>query len=352
MKIAFDIRPIVIKGNGIANYTKNIYHFLKNDKNIIVIECPYDRKKSKWQNILFHKWEKINLPKKLKKEKIKLYHSTRELGIPSKKVCKYISTIHDVIPCIMPEEYYPNKLKRYFLYTLQVKNAIKNSDIIITDSNYSKSDIIKHFKVDENKIRVVYLGIDNQFKTVEEEKILNTKAKLNINKKYILGIGGTEYRKNIKHLVEAFELFNKERKNEYILVIVGKLNCKYNIKGDNIKYTGYIIDEDLVALYNGAEVFVYPSLYEGFGLPPLEAMACGTPVVTSNITSIPEIIGDAAELVDPYKVLDIKKGIDKIIDDKFYREKLIQKAYEKIKEYSWEITVEKIKKIHQELVNN
>lgn len=356
MKIGFDIRPTKVKGNGIATYTSIIYKELSHQNEGIYefIDGPVDINHSLMAKAKFYWWNQVILPRKLRKEGFNIYHATKELEMPYIKACKYITTIHDVIPLILKEQYFTSKIRFFLFYQLKLWIAIKKADIIVTDSNHSKSDIIKHFGVDESRIRVVYNCIDERYKVLPDSEKLRIKSKFGISEdtNYILGIGANEYRKNSKSLIEAFEKYKADTKNNTKLVVIGK-KWKYSeveMATSDIIYTGYVSDEDLVALYNGAMVFVFPSLYEGFGLPPLEAMHCGTPVITSNTTSLPEVVGEAAVLVEPESIDQIKDAIIKIENDNEFRENLIMKGFEQIKKFSKERTINGIKNIYNELL--
>lgn len=356
MKIALDTRPMKIKGNGIGVYTRNIYDRLKNktDNEYTFIDGPIDITHSLKDKIKFYWWNQIKLPFNLKNKGIDIFHATKELEIPFFKPCKYITTIHDTIPYIFREQYFSSKLRWFLFYRLKLWIAVKNSDIIITDSIYSKNDIIKYFKVDPKIVKVVYLSADDKFKICEKSEVLMVKEKFGIapNDKYVLGIGGSEFRKNVVTLINSFKEFKKTDSQNIKLVIIGKQwkDSEFYGKDDDIIYTGFVEDNELVALYNGAHVFVYPSLYEGFGLPPLEAMACGTPVITSNTTSLPEIVGDAALLVNPESTIDISDALTKIFKEDSFRSSLIEKGFSRLKLYSLDRTVSEVQEIYKEVL--
>lgn len=349
MKIALNIELIQKLDNGIAIYTNNIYNRLKQKNNGRYEFYKYIlTPKNKWQRVKKLFWTNIYLPIKLKLRGISVYHNPDNVGLPFIKTCKFIVTIHDIVPYIFPKEYYPSQVN-FMKYRTKLLNTVKKADIILTDSIYSKNDLVKYLGVNENKIKVIYLGVDENIKRTSDEEIINTKKKLNIENKYILGIGGNEFRKNGVALVKAF---NEAKSQGYLkdhkLVIIGKnVNGAKEISENNdIILTGRVSENELLALYSGADVFVYPSLYEGFGLPPLEAMACGTAVITSNTTSIPEVVGDAAILVDPNETEEIKEAICKVLENASLKAELIEKGKERVKQFKWDKTVEEVEQIY------
>lgn len=219
-------------------------------------------------------------------------------------------------------------------------------DGIITVSQYSKKDILRFFpNFPKDRIFVTPLAADSSFKPLDKEKckkhVLN---RFNFSNDYILYVGGFSSRKNVNGLVKAFKKARTHLTREHTLVIVGSLKDEgVKIKdlvnelnlNNKVVFTGFIEDNYLPILYNGASLFVYPSLYEGFGLPPLEAMNCGTPVITSKVTSIPEVIDDAGILVDPYNVDELSFSIEKILNDDTYKNNLSFLGYERSKKFSW-----------------
>ncbi|WP_461207116.1 glycosyltransferase family 4 protein [Clostridium sp. DL1XJH146] len=360
MKIIFDIRPIRIKGNGIYSYTKNLREHLKLEElySYNEIDGVVDNNSKVIDKIKYHFWNQIVLPYKLYRKKANVYHATKESAMPLIKVCKYITTIHDIIPYIYKKEYFKNNFRWLLFYRVPLWIAIRTSDIIITDSEFSKKDIIKHLKVDENKIKVVYLTIEQHFREIdtEKKKFLYSKFGLSENQHYILGIGAKEFRKNSDTLIKAFQLYKIENEDDIKLIIVGEdWKSKSSSTGDEYKeivFTGYVSDEELVMLYNYAEVFVYPSIYEGFGLPPLEAMACGTPVITSKTTSIPEIVGNAAILVDPTNYFEIKEAISCVLHNKNLSSRLIKQGKIRVEKFKVENMINNINKIYDELLQS
>ncbi|WP_315288987.1 glycosyltransferase family 1 protein, partial [Leptotrichia massiliensis] len=272
--------------------------------------------------------------------------------IPKNIKGKVIITIYDTVFFSAPETMGDMKAISEYKY------AAERSDLIITISESAKSDIIKHFNVDEKKIQIVTPGIDLQkysynYTDIELE---NVRKKYDLPQNYILYLGTIEPRKNIERIVKAFKNYKKEVKDDLKLVIVGNKGWKYeNIMkliesmGTDIIITGYIDEEDKIPIYKLAQFFAFPSLYEGFGMPVLEAMAAGVPVVTSNVSSLPEVAGDAAILVDPLSEDEIFEAYKKIRNDSNYREEMILKGYEQAKKYQWKNSVEVLEKVYEKM---
>lgn len=246
--------------------------------------------------------------------------------------------------------YYPEMFKANDLYQLRqwTKYSIKKATVVFTISNSSKDDIIKQYGISEDKVVVTYPGIklkvqsDKLKMTVQSSKLIREKYKIDSN--YILFVGTLQPRKNIVRLIEAFSLLGN---TDLLLVIVGKKGWlfeeilaapkKYNIE-NRVKFLDFVSDEELGVFYENAQFFILPSLYEGFGLPVLEAMRYGCPVITSNVSSLPEAGGDAALYVDPLSINDIKEKMEMLLDDKKLRQELIKKGREQIRKFSWEKT--------------
>lgn len=235
--------------------------------------------------------------------------------------------------------------------------SIKKAKKIITISNSSKNDIIKTYGVKANKIAVIYPGIR---KISVNERVLNMNElnkKFGIEGDYILFVGTLQPRKNISKLIEAF---SKLKKQNLKLVIVGKkgwlyediLNApaKFGIS-EKVKFLDFVNDEDLPSLYKNALCFVLPSLYEGFGLPVLEAMQYGCPVLTSNVSSLPEAGGDGAIYFDPQNADDIAQKIEEVISNKNLREEMVKKGYNQVKKFSWKKTAKETLKVLEEVTN-
>lgn len=233
-------------------------------------------------------------------------------------------------------------------------------DKIMTISKASKKDIVKYLKVNPRKVKVSYLGVEKHFRVICNPAELNrVKNKYQLPDKYILFVGTIEPRKNLVKLIKAFSLvFARLNLMKLSLVIVGKtgwLNQEIfqmpkNLGIENkVKFIGQAKDEDLPAIYNLAQVLVYPSLYEGFGLPVLEAMSCGCPVITSNISSLPEVVGKAGVLINPIDEKGLSKAIEKVLTKPIFSQNLIKKGLKQAKKFSWENGAKKTLKIYMEI---
>jgi len=270
----------------------------------------------------------ITLPKK-----IDIWHATYPLPIMVRR-SKRITTIADLIPLRLPYTTLDDKRSYY----RNVKGSIKDSSMIITISEHSKKDILDIFDVGPDKIYVTYPPITLRTFLADEEKISIFLKKYGLTfHKYLLFVGAVEPRKNVGKLIDGYSMIDTEMP----LVIAGKRAWlwKDEINGrnfKNVRLLEYVPTEDLKYLYSGAYCFVFPSLYEGFGLPPLEAMSFGCPVITSRISSLPEVCGDAALYVDPYDIYDIKERIENLLSNAQLRDRLSKIGKERAKRFSME----------------
>lgn len=289
-------------------------------------------------------WEYFIFPFELKKLRIDILHSPNYITPLLKLGFKIVLTIHDLTFLLFPEKH---TITKRLLFGKMVPIFIKMSDKIVSVSENTKKDILKFFNVLEAKIIVTYESYPDYYNySIDKEKAKEILVKYGIEKKYILYIGMIEPRKNIISILKAFVELDKEL--EIDLVIVGKKGWyfkeieEYMMKieklklRNNIIFTGYVPEEELKYFYKVALMFIYPSLYEGFGLPPLQAMACGIPVITSNISSLPEVVGDAAIKINPHDLGELKNSIKWLYKNKEKRDKLIKKGLENSKKFSLE----------------
>lgn len=268
-----------------------------------------------------------------------------------------VVTIHDLIHFKFPEYFGRFKV---LVAKKVLSNAVYKAGGIIVISESTKNDLLHMFPNYslESKLMVIPQGVSKQFRPESNELISYFKKKNNLGR-YLLYIGNRKPHKNLTRLVKAYSLLLKE-KPDLQLVVCGQRfkeldevdSLKYNLKLPNLIELSNINDAELLCLYSGAEAFVFPSLYEGFGLPPLEAMACGTPVVVSNTSSLPEVVGDAGIYVNPYNVEDIANGIYKVLTDRNLQNDLSNKGLERAKHFTWENTAKDTFKVLEEVANN
>jgi glycosyltransferase involved in cell wall biosynthesis len=281
------------------------------------------------------------------------------LTLPFWKKHKTVVTVHDLTPLVFPKDFPPGK-KGTLVWQIQKAN-LKRVDAIITDSLSSKKDIEKICRISPGKIHVVYLAAGEQYKVLPQDRIQAIREKYNLPQKFVLYVGDATANKNLPRLLQAME------DTKTPLVLVGKTIADENIDEKNVwnksliatkrlvkenplaHILGFVSDEDLVALYNAATVCVMPSLYEGFGLPVLEAMASGCPVITTKEGSLSEVAGEAAFFVDGYDIDSIADGIKTVLEHTGIQEELSEKGLVQVKNFSWEKTAEKTIAVYEKV---
>jgi glycosyltransferase involved in cell wall biosynthesis len=310
-----------------------------------VLPCPDSR--FPYKDFILNK---VYLPCFLRSSSCEIYHAPAGYSLPRINKIKKILTIHDLRSLTILDKSFPQDIK-------SLKKAAKIADICIAVSECTKKDIIEYLGISQNKIKVIYLGVDDVFKPIDKEKLNLVRQKYNINKKYFFSLGLVP-RKNIERLIKAFGIF--KYKNDFLLVIGGSNNdvnwtnkCRELVNKLKIQhrviFIGYVPLEDLPFLYNASECFIFPSLYEGFGIPILEAMRCGVPVITSNVSSLPEIGQDAALYVDPYSEEDIARQMRRLIENKELNDALVKKGFDRANKFSWERMAQETLKIYEEV---
>lgn len=289
-----------------------------------------------------HLWEQLILPFKLRRDDV--LWSPSNTG-PIYCTAKHVVTMHDFATLDHPE--WTSK-SFSTLYGFILPRLAKNTDAVIAISDYTKERILYHTNIKESKIHVIKNGVDKRFFVLDERSFESeVMPKYNIpSSRYILSVSSIEPRKNIGSLLSAWEKIQHKIDDDIWLVLVGKRNPKIfsdagltNIP-ERVHFTGFVDDDDLVSIYQNALLFTYISLYEGFGLPPLEAMAAGIPVLTSNTTSIPEVVSDKAITVNPLSVPEIADNILMLIESDVLRNRLSVSGIEHAKQFSWKKTAE------------
>ena len=300
--------------------------------------------------------EQIHVPWLLHRERPDVFHAPHYV-LPPAVGCRSLVTIHDCIHLVFPQ-YLPNRAA-YVYAKASMWSAARRSNRILTVSEASKRDIIRFLNVPPEKIVVVHNAIDERFRvTPSEEAIARVRERYQLDHRFVLYVGNIKPHKNLVRLIEAFDRLRKCGFDELTLLIIGDEISKLpalrravhsHKLHKHVRFLGYLPDETLAVLYRLAVVFVFPSLSEGFGLPPIEAMACGAPVVTSNVSSLPEVTGGAAVLVDPYDVESIADGIARVLNNPALREELRVKGIARALDFSWERSVARTREIYQEV---
>lgn len=294
-------------------------------------------------------WNRLNIfSPDLWLPQLDVFHASNWAIPPTR--AKLITTIHDLTFLKYPQAHPDYSVA---VHKRHLKRASKKAQLIITDSQATKKDLIKQ-GIKPDKIRVIYLAPAAVFKPVKDAKILKSiKAKYQLKKNYLLSVGTLEPRKNLVRLIKAYSRLPFRLKSKFNLVIVGKFGWGETTKPvPGVKLLGFVPDEDLAVLYSAAKVMVYPSIYEGFGLPVLEAMACGCPVITSSISSLPELGGKAALYLNPLKTDEITQTIKTFLDlSPARRFQLVRTSLAQAKQFSWKKTAQQTLKVYQEAFN-
>lgn len=340
MKLIFDCRVLSHEiYTGVENYTKNIFDKLQNKIEINIAKPKITNK------YLSHLWMYFILP--FKKGDILFCPSNlAPIYVPRSK--KLVVTIHDVAFLTYPESF-SNFFRIY--YKLVIPIVLKMADKIITVSNYSKNEIEKYYPLSKGKIEVIYLGFDDSFNIIDNIK----------KKNQILYVGSMNKRKNFIGVLKAFKLLNKKN---YRLLIVGNFFTNFLINDDdkiileeakknpNIQFKSNINNTELIEVYNESKLFLFPSFYEGFGLPVLESMACGTPVICSDTSSLPEVGGEAVVYCDAYDINNIREKIELVLRDEALQKQMIKKGLNRVKNFSWEKSSKKHIEVFEKVLEN
>lgn len=353
MKVAINILPLKSehKDRGIGFYTSNLIESLKSDPEIQIQEFM-DLSEVTDVDIVHYPW-------------FDFFFRT----LPIKKRFKTIVTIHDVIPLLFPK-YYPVGIRGQCNFFLQ-RLALKNCSQIITDSSVSKIDISKYLSLDTEKISVVHLAAKKEFHMQADTRLIYVKKKYNLPNRFILYVGDANWVKNLPFLLEGFsKLLTKDGFSDFKLILVGKVFLKKveNINHpeleslkkvnrlindlkirDNILTPGELDLNGLVSFYNLATVYIQPSMYEGFGLPIVEAFSCGTPVISSNGGSLPEIGGNAAVYFDPTNLDQFVLLLTEVLGNKSLQDKLYKLGLKQAEKYTWKKVAEDTKTVYKKV---
>lgn len=293
-----------------------------------------------------------------KRECLDIIHNPKS-AISLLKPCKTVVTIFDLIPVTNPET---EKWMARIYWKVQIPTAARHADFVITSSEFAKREIIRRYGTSEERIKVIPIAYNNYCRPMDPGREADeVRRKYSIPDSYILYVGTIQPRKNIDTLVKAYSKLVKTKGVTHKLVITGRKGWLYGplfelIKSEgmeqNVIFTGFVPDEELPYIYSSAELFVYLSLFEGFGIPPLEAMACGVPVICSNTTSLPEVVGDAGILEAPLDQEGIEKSMLTVLESPSLRREMQDKGFLQAKKFSWERTARETLRIYEEVAGN
>jgi len=302
-------------------------------------------------------WEQTVLPSLARKTRIDLLHSLHYTK-PLRLTCASVVTFHDMTYYLYPQLH---TRTRRLVFPTAIRISARQSDAIITVSESTRLDAIRLLSIAPEKIITTQLGVDSSFRVINDIEVTQqVAAKYNLPEKFLLYLGTIEPRKNLPVLIRSYKIL-VDGGTAHKLVLVGKFGWMYQEVLDLVKelnlqdlvsFTGYVPQEDLPLVYNLASLFVYPTVYEGFGLPALEAMACGVPVITSQIASLPEIVGDAGLLIPVDDVAALHSAMSLVLEDNQLREKLIRDGLKRSKKFSWERTAQLTQQVYENVLSN
>ena len=369
MRIGIDARKL--HDFGIGTYIRNLLRHLSRidrESEFVVLCRPEDAKgvSSLGENLRpvtetagnYSVAEQLKVPLKLKREGVTLFHAPHYV-LPPLVRCPSVVTIHDCIHLMFPQ-YLPNRVALGYARA-SITGAARRATRVLTVSESSKRDILRFVDIPSDKIDVIHNAHDERF-SVEprEEDVVRVRERYQLHDPFILYAGNVKPHKNVERLIEAFHLVRQRGLDHVKLVVIGDDISRYaalrravhhHQLHKYVRFLGYMPEETLAVMYRLAGVFVFPSLYEGFGLPPLEAMASGTPVVTSNVSSLPEVAGDAAVLVDPLSPDAIADGIYRVLTDAGLRQSLRERGLARARQFSWEASVRRVREIYGQVAS-
>ena len=367
MRIAIDVRKL--HDFGVGTYVRNLLRQLAriDHETEYVLLCRSDDRpvaKSLGENFrAVSEWsghysvaEQLSVPLNLGRSGATLFHAPHYV-LPALTPCRSIVTIHDCIHLVFPQ-YLAHRLAHAYARTA-LWTAAHRANRILTVSEASKRDIVRFCRVPDDKVTVISNAIDDRFGVEPpEEEVVRVRERYQLHDPFIMYAGNVKPHKNLERLIDAFALLRRDSFGDLKLLITGseisryamlrRAVHRYNLH-KHVRFLGFQPEETLAVLYRLADVFVFPSLYEGFGLPPLEAMASGTPVVVSNVSSLPEVVGDAGVLVNPYDPVSIADGVRQVLTDGPLRAELTAKGLVRARTFSWEASVRQVRRIYGEV---
>jgi glycosyltransferase involved in cell wall biosynthesis len=303
-------------------------------------------------------WHRVRLPLwvELFCGQLDLFHSP-DFTLPPLRRASGILTVHDLSFIRVPESAHP-ALRAHLMRA--VPRSVKCADWVLADSECTRRDLIELMGATAQRVEVIYPGVERRFQPVLEASVRETvRERYQLPRRFVLALSTLQPRKNFERLIRAYARMPEVVRADVKLVIAGGAGWRYDgifeivralQLGDAVQFPGYVADQDLPALYSLAELFALPSLYEGFGLEPLEAMACGTPVVTSNVSSLPEVVGDAAISVDPLDVARLSEAMEIALSDAVLRQEMIRKGLDRARRFTWDAAARKLLHLYRRAV--
>jgi glycosyltransferase involved in cell wall biosynthesis len=368
VRIAIDARKL--HDYGIGTYVRNLVRALarqQTDDHYLLLcrraDCDFVQSLGpRFEALIEHAGnysvrEQISVPIDLWRAHVDLFHAPHYVVSPL-TMCPFVVTIHDCIHLRFPQ-YLPNRAAYVYARTVMT-SAARRARKVLTVSRASKDDILHFLKIPAEKVEVIYNGLDERFALPpSDDDIGRVRQRFQLTSPFILYAGNIKPHKNVDRLIEAFSILRQRGMSEVKLLIIGDEISKYpNLRRlvhrhqlhQYVRFLGFVADATLAVLYRLASVFVFPSLYEGFGLPPLEAMAAGAPVITSNVSSLPEVVGDAALLINPMDANDIADAMARVLGDPALRAELVRRGRERVKAFSWDRSAARTYEVYAELV--
>lgn len=300
-------------------------------------------------------WEQAMLPRRIRELRLDVFHAPASNGLPLVKPCAYVLTIHDVIGMAAPHLVPAASLIPRVHHWARLRIALSRADALVTGSEHSKRDIVRWLSVGPERVTVIPDGADARFRPVDAAVAAEARARYGLAGSYVLYVGGFDRRKNVDALIEGFARSRAAKTVD--LALAGDVTTEVDVLqqraracGVEPRFLGYVPDEDLPALYSGAAVFVYPSLYEGFGLQLVEAMACGAPVAAANRTSLPEVLDGAGLLIDPENRDDIAGAIDTVLFDGTVARTLRERGLAVARNLTWERAASRTQRLYEDVL--
>ncbi len=372
MRIGIDYTAAVRQGAGIGRYTRGLIRALAEldqQTPYVLFSAGRDADPRPWPSNFARRtvpltdrhlailWQRLRLPLAVEwlTGSLDLFHSP-DFVLPPLRRARAVLTVHDLSFLRYPECFSP-PLLRYLLDA--VPRSVERADLVLADSEHTRDDLVELLGVAPERARVVYAGVEPEFVPRPDAEVAAVRQRYGIQRPYILGLGTLQPRKNFQRLIEAYRLLRQERHIPHQLVIGGgrgwlyepilEAIARHGLQED-VRLIGFVEDADLPALYTGAEVFAFPSLYEGFGIPVLEAMACGTPVVAAETSSLPEVAGEAALLIPPTDTEALAEALWSALDDGARRADLRARGWEQCRRFTWRASAERLLACYAELL--